>query len=178
MDRGLVASSRFVAGCAKTFLAWSAALKARPNALPRFDPKVADDAGGVPHIAYFHGYFQLADDEALVIDALPPDCDYWNFQLNNVWMESLDYRYHRIHLNKHTATLRDDGSVRVIVAKHDPGLPNWLDTASHDEGTMCWRWVRSSETPEPRTRVVKLSDLRDLADDAGAGANAADGSLR
>lgn len=160
VDRGLVASARFVAGCAKTFLAWSASLAAKPNELPRFDPKVADDAGGAPHIAYYHGYFKLADDEALVIDASPPDCDYWNFQLNNVWMESLDYRYHRIHLNKHTAELAKDGSVRVVVAGKDPGVSNWLDTAGHDEGTMCWRWVRAKDHPEPRTRVVKISDLQ------------------
>ena len=33
-----------------------------------------------------------------------PECQTWNFQLDNWWMESLDYRYHTIHLNKHTAS--------------------------------------------------------------------------
>ncbi len=159
IDRGLFAGGRFVQGCAKMFLEWSAALAARPNELPRFDPKVAENAGGVPQIAYYHGYFRLAVDEALVIETTPPDCDYWNFQLNNVWMESLDYRYFPISINKHSATLEADGTVRVIVAHQDPGLGNFVDVVGHTEGTMCWRWVRANEHPEPRTRVVKLAEL-------------------
>ena len=112
-----------------------------------------------PHIAYFHGYWELAPDEALVIDATPPDCDYWNFQLNNHWMESLDYRYFDVVINKHSAVTEPNGSVRVIVAHDDPGHPNWIETCDHERGTMCWRWVRADEHPEPQCRVVKLAEL-------------------
>jgi hypothetical protein len=162
LDRGLQGSTRFVAGCAKLFSDWAQGFAARPNQLPRFDPSVATAAGGVPHIAYYHGYWRLAPDEALVIDATPPACDYWNFQLNNHWMESLDYRYFPISVNKHSARVRPDGSVRVIVAHRpiDPALGDWIDTCGHDRGTMCWRWVRASEHPDPRPRVVRLEELR------------------
>jgi hypothetical protein len=159
IDRGLVASARFVDGCARLFNQWAHGFKERLNELPLFDPKVATAAGGVPHIAYYHGYWRLAPDEALVIEVVPPDCDYWNFQLNNHWMESLDYRYHTVSINRHSAAMRDDGSVRVIVAHRDPGLGNWIDTAGHNEGTMCWRWVRANQHPQPMTRVVKLEAL-------------------
>jgi hypothetical protein len=74
-------------------------------------------------------------------------------------MESLDYRYHRIDLNHHSAILGDDGSVRIVVAHCDPGLPNWIDTASHQRGTMCLRWIRAETHPEPRTRVLAISEL-------------------
>ena len=95
-----------------------------------------------------------------MIEATPPKCDYWNFQLANHWLESLDYRYYRIHLNPFTAQLRGDGSVRVVVAHSDPGVENWLDTCGHAQGTMCWRWVGAVDPPEPRTRVVRLAELR------------------
>jgi hypothetical protein len=159
IDRGLAASAKFVEGCARLFNQWAHGFQARINQLPLFDPKVATAAGGVPHIAYYHGYWRLQADEALVIDVKPPSCDYWNFQLNNHWMESLDYRYYNISINRHSARLRPDGSVCVIVAHRDPGLGNWIDTAAHTEGTMCWRWVRATEHPQPMTRVVKLEDL-------------------
>jgi len=161
LARGLMASTRFVEGCAQLFNRWASDFAARPNQLPRFDPEVATAAGGVPHIAYYHGYWKLAPDQALVIEVTPPDCDYWNFQLNNHWMESLDYRYFKISVNKHEARLGADGSVRVIVAARDPGAAagNWIDTCGHERGTMCWRWVRASEHPTPRTRVVELAEL-------------------
>ena len=58
------------------------------------------------------------------------------------------------------AAYDDEGAVRIIVAHRDPGLPNWLTTAGHDCGTMCLRWVKAREFPEPRTRVVPFSSLR------------------
>jgi len=77
-------------------------------------------------------------------------------------MESLDYRYHTIHTNKHLAHHEEDGSIRLVVSHRDPGLPNWLETAGHTSGTMCFRWIRAVERPQPRTRLVKLSELRAL----------------
>ena len=117
------------------------------------------DDGGDPNIAYYHSHWRLGPDEALVVEVTPPRCDYWNFQLDNYWMESLDYRYFTIHLNKHTAATEADGSVRLVVAHRDPGLRNWITTAGHEQGTMCFRWVRADAHPTPRTRVVKLAEL-------------------
>jgi len=115
--------------------------------------------GGDPNICYYHSYWSLGPEEALVIEATPPECESWNFQLDNHWMESLDYRHHTIHVNKHTARYEPDGSVRVVVAHHDPGVPNWIDTVGHSQGTMCWRWIRAAEHPQPRTRVVPVAEL-------------------
>jgi hypothetical protein len=161
IDRGLVSAAKFVVGCSKLFHQWATSMKPHVNRLPQFDTAVAKAAGGDPNIVYYHSYWDLGPDEALVIETTPPECDIWNFQLNNHWMESLDYRYFPVWVNKHTANYRSDGSVQVVVAAKDPGLPdsNWIDTCGHSRGTMCWRWIRADEHPEPQTRVVPLAEL-------------------
>ena len=89
-----------------------------------------------------------------------PDCDNWNFQLNNYWMESLEYRYVDIHVNKYTTQYRQDGGVRIVVSAQDPGRPNWLDTTGHKEGTMAFRWIGAERIVDPRCRVVKIAILQ------------------
>lgn len=164
LDDGLKSVGMMVAGASLLFAKWAKDFKQHSNQLPRFDPDVSLAAGGDPNIAYYHSHWALGEDEALVIEVMPPECEYWNFQLNNYWMESLDYRYHRIHTNKHLADYEPDGSVRIIVAHTDPKMPNWLETTGHFEGTMCFRWVRSEETPQPNTRVVRFAELNELTE--------------
>lgn len=159
LDQGLKSVGTLVAGASLLFAKWARDFKQHSNELPMFDPDVSLAAGGDPNITYFHSHWHLGDDEALVIEVTPPECEYWNFQVNNYWMESLDYRYHRIHTNKHLAHYESDGSIRLIVSHDDPGLPNWLETAGHTSGTMCFRWIRADIPVQPATRVVSIEAL-------------------
>lgn len=152
-------AAAYVHGTASLFVEWSKDFAQKPNELPPFDPARAQAAHGDPNIRYYHGYWKLKPDEALVIEVTPPKCMYWNFQLNNYWMESLDYRYHRIDVNHAGAKYEPDGSIRLIVAARDPGLGNWIDTAGHEHGTMCLRWIRAETHPTPQTKVVPLANL-------------------
>ena len=162
VDDGLRNASTLVAGASMLFAKWARDFQAHSNTLPRFDQQVSNHAGGDPNIAYYHSHWQLQSDEALVIDVVPPACRHWNFQLNNYWMESLDYRFFTIHLNKHTAKTTADGAVRIVVAHRDPGVPNWIDTVGHTCGTMCFRWVAAASQPVPHTRVVKHEQVSAL----------------
>lgn len=159
LDRGLEAAAAYVHGTASLFADWAEGFAKRVNELPRFDPAVAAAAHGDPNIVYYHGYWELEPGQALLIEVTPPSCEYWNFQLGNHWMESLDYRYHRIAVNHNGAALEPGGSVRLVLAAQDPGVGNWLDTAGHRRGTMCLRWVGAKTHPDPRTRVVPLATL-------------------
>lgn len=150
----------FVEGTARLFADWAADFAAHPNELSLQDQARYQQTGGDPSIYYVHGYWELGDDEALVVDVPPPpECDTWNLQVNNYWMESLDYRYHTIHVNKHTATYNEDGSVRIVLAHRDPGVPNWLETAGHHVGTLLFRWIGASEHPMPVARRVTVADI-------------------
>ncbi len=163
IDEGLKSASTLVAGASLLFAKWARDFQKHSNQLPMFDQEVSNNAGGDPNITYYHSHWALAPDEALVIDAMPPQCEHWNFQLNNYWMESLDYQNFTIHTNKHLASYRDDGSLRIVVAHTDPGVPNWISTVDHESGTMCFRWVRADAKPQPQTRVVKLSEVKNLS---------------
>ena len=164
IDEGLKMASMFVAGAPLLFARWANGFRKHTNKLPQFDPEVSNAAGGDADIIYYHSHWKLENDEALVIRVNPPKCDTWNFQLNNYWMESLDYRYFNICINMGSAHFEPDGSVRVIVAHEDPKISNWLNTCSHNEGTMCWRWYRLAEGEqpvEPECEVVKIKSLLD-----------------
>ncbi len=110
------------------------------------------------------GYFKMADDEALIIEFTPPEgITYWGFAVYNWWYENLDYRFATVHTNMFSATPASDGRVKIIVAKTDPGLPNWVSTENHNQGTMLFRWTRPEpgiQYPEISTHLVKLEDLQ------------------
>jgi len=156
---GLTDAANYVAATAALFADWAEGFMAQPNTLVKLDPKKTGGAHGDPNMFWHMGYWELASDEALIIEGTPPECDYWNFQVNNYWMESLDYRYHQVYFNKHTTRYLPDGSFRFVLAHEDPGVPNWLETAGHRRGTMGLRWVKASSHPTPTTRVVKFREL-------------------
>ena len=157
----------FVKNTSNLFVDWMERYRQHINLLPSDDQERCIRAGGDPSIHYIQSFWRLKPDEALVIQADKiPECRTWNFQLSNYWMESLDYRYHRISVNKHSAALNDDGSVTIVVAHQDPGpaYPNWLTTTGHDQGGNLFRWVGATEHPPVKTRVVKFSELKNSAD--------------
>lgn len=159
LEAGLAKAGQLVAGASLMFARWSRDFAKTVNELPRFNQAKSDAAGGDPLMAYYHSYWKLEEGKALVVEATPPECTTWNFVLANHWLESLDYRYGRIHVNKHTAFYRPDGSFRIIVCKENPGLPNWLDPKGHEFGSMCFRWNRAESHPQPVIRLVPLTGL-------------------
>ena len=162
LDEAFEQSGMLVGGAAMLFASWAQMFQAHTNQLPRFDQEMSNRFGGLKEIAYYHSYWRLAEDEALLVEVSPPECDHWNFQLNNHWMESLDYRFHRIHVNSASSVRKKGETIRVVVAHRDPQLTNidWLETVGHTFGTMCFRWVRpEGEPPVPNARVVKFADL-------------------
>ncbi|KTE06376.1 DUF1214 domain-containing protein [Sphingopyxis sp. H115] len=157
LEAALERVTGFVAGTARTFVQWAEDFRAdQMNKLATVDQARFFRAGGDPTIFYLHGWWQLGRGEALRIDTRIPQCSFWNFQLDNVWMESLDYRHHRIHVNGNSAELNDDGTLTLIVAARDPGFGNWIDTAGHHQGTMLLRWTGATDHPVPETKVIRI----------------------
>ena len=156
-------STAFVQGTAKTFLDWAESFRAdNCNQLSTTDQSRFERAGGDPAIHYLHGWWALRENEALKITASIPPCEGWNFQLNNIWMESLDYRSRRIHVNNKTAHYNEDGSVTIVVVPCSADslvgsqARNRIDAGDHRRGTMLWRWTGAARHPIPHTEVIRL----------------------
>jgi hypothetical protein len=157
VGQALAATPAMIRALAEMALSWSGDLAQAVNRFAEVMPAAAAIFRD-PDIQFHVAYFELGADEALVVEARPPRCDYWMFVLSNHWLETLDYTRHRITLNHHSAVLERDGRVQVWVAPRDPGHPNWLDTAGHARGTIGVRWVgKGVEEVVPSAKVVRLS---------------------
>jgi hypothetical protein len=149
---------------ASFFADWTAGFQEHLNRLPLGDQAYIRSTGGDPNILYYLSAWRIGADEALVvrIPDLPP-CRAWNFQLCNVWMESLDYTRTRVHFNGTSVRRDPDGSVTLVLAGSDPGHPNWLDTAGHTSGTMCMRLTGAAYPAVAHTSLMSLEAARELA---------------
>lgn len=152
----LTNAAAWVQGTASTFADWTQWFMAQPNRIFDGDQAVFHRAGGDPKIWYGHMYYDLAPDEALVIEAVPPRCRFWNFQLDNWWMESLDYVHCNVWLNGAHARYESDGRVIIVCADRDPGFGNWIDLSGRRVGTALWRWIEAEAHPVPDCRVIKV----------------------
>jgi hypothetical protein len=111
---------------------------------------------------YMEGLFDIAQDEALLIETeLPETVRYWSFMLADELFATIDWVNRQSSLNAHQARLDSDGRFRGVVAVRDPGVPNWLDTGGRLRGVMQGRWNQASSAPHPKVTKLPLSELRD-----------------
>lgn len=143
----------------QVFLGWTKSFRRHPHEIRPLDPDLLAFAQGDPNTSYNYSYWELGPDDAFVIEFAPPACEYWNLQIGNHWLESLDFQHHKTHVNHHTVEPRSDGTVQIVVAGRDPGVPNWLDTVGHTRGALALRFVGADEVPTTQTRVVPIASL-------------------
>lgn len=110
---------------------------------------------------YYEGAYDLADDEALIVESpVPTKCQYRSMILTNEIYETTDWINNQSSLNLDQAAPDSDGRLRIVVSRTDPGVKNWLDTAGHPRGVVQGRWTECNSQPMPATKVIKLKDLK------------------
>jgi hypothetical protein len=110
---------------------------------------------------YLEGLYEIAEDEALIIETeLPESVRYWSFLVTDDLFATIDWTNRQSSLNGHQARLDADGRFRGVVAAQDPGVPNWLDTGGCLSGAIQGRWNRASSAPHPSLTRVPLSEVR------------------
>jgi len=118
-------------------------------------------AANNPTASYPTAIWDIAEDEALILECDVPRTGFWSVQLGDIWWQTLDYTYHQTSLNGRQATLEEDGRFRAVLAHHDPGVPNWLDTLGHRCGVLIFRFFRSDRAIHPVARVVPYGEIDD-----------------
>jgi hypothetical protein len=131
-----------------------------PNSVFVFAPEDAARHSGLKGQAYCQGNFHCGSGEAVIFEFTPPPCKHWSISLANRFWQAIDFVTRQSSLNGHQARLDRDGVFRAVIADRDPGVPNWLDTAGHDAGTLIVRLLEPNGKLDPRARVVKLEEVR------------------
>jgi hypothetical protein len=109
---------------------------------------------------YTGAWWELADDEAVLVEGPAPAARYWSIQIFNRWLESPDYRYLKVAINSREAKLQKDGTFRVVLSHRDPKVANWIETAGHRQGQIALRALLCKEPLSISFRKVQLSELR------------------
>ena len=109
------------------------------------------------------GYFELADDEALVLRVPKTRAQYQAVQLTDMWFASLEQGNQTSSLSNSQSMLAPDDAYYYVVSREDPGYPNWLDPGAHRRGTFLLRWdgVLGELSPDqfPYAEIVRSQDL-------------------
>ena len=123
--------------------------------------KIIDTMGGLPKQAYYDGIHEITDDEALIIEtALPKQCRYWQALVADDRFATVDWVNRQSSLNDSQARIDADGKFRAVIAKRDPGVPNWLDKADFPWGIIQMRWNHGSDYPDPTLKKVPFAEIR------------------
>ncbi len=133
----------------------------RPNAAS------GETGGGMSTNIYAGGLYDLAEDEALYVEAtFTGEPVYTGMHLGNLWGESPDYANHQSSLNLFQMHMGEDRVQRWVVAHRDPGVQNWVDTTGLPRGYLSHRWAYETLPPEDQwptitARVVPFDRVRE-----------------
>ncbi|MCC8402524.1 DUF1214 domain-containing protein [Paraburkholderia sp. MMS20-SJTN17] len=132
------------------------------NTLPA--PSLGGTGGRLANQAATYSAFQLADDEALVVNVNLGGAKYFIAPAYGRWTITTDYINHTQTLNNAQAVPNPDGTYTFVVSPKDPGVYNWVDTVGLHQGFLNLRWQGLPATPaavgpSATAQLVKLSDL-------------------
>jgi len=111
------------------------------------------------------GYFDLADDEALVVTIDPGDSGYFVVPVTNDWTITDNYWDQQTSLNNaqakpNTVGRNPDGTYTIVISKADPQVYNWVSTGGLNQGTVSIRFQDLGDNaPTVSSKVVKVADL-------------------
>ncbi|SOX56804.1 DUF1214 domain-containing protein [Mycobacterium ahvazicum] len=129
-----------------------------PNAFPTLSKAGTPEADSRRGRAAANMYWELAPDEALIIEFDAHD-GLWMFTNMGVFFNSMDYLYRPVSYTPSRTTTDGDGRIRLVMAHRDPNVHNWLDTQGFERGNLTYRHMLEGEPAALETKVVKHHDI-------------------
>jgi hypothetical protein len=126
-----------------------------PNAFPHAGATDADTKRGR---AAANMYWELGPDEALIVEFGAHD-GLWMFTNMGAFFNSMDYLYRPVSYTPSRTKTDADGRVRLVLAHHDPGVHNWLDTQGFERGNLTYRHMLEGEPAALSTRTIAYDAL-------------------
>ena len=112
-----------------------------------------------------NGYFQLADDEALILTIDPASAGFFTVPVYDDWTITGDYWNEQTSLNNYQSVANLDGTYTMVVSPTDPLVRNWVSTGGLNQGIISMRFQNldpeAPDTPTVVSQVVKIADLAD-----------------
>lgn len=109
------------------------------------------------------GYFQLKNDQALVLTIDPGNAGYFVVPVTNDWTITTNYWDQQTTLNIAQATANADGTYTLVVSPTDVGVANWVSTGGLNQGTISIRFqdidTNDPNGPKVTSQVVSIDDL-------------------
>lgn len=111
------------------------------------------------------GYFELAEDEVLLLRVPKTRAQYQAIQLTDMWFASLEHGNQVSSLTMSQSVIAPDDAYYYVISGKDPGYANWLDAGALKRGTFLLRWdgVRGALSPQehPSAEVMKRAALEE-----------------
>ena len=126
-----------------------------PNVFPHVGTSGADTKRGR---AAANMYWELADDEALIVEFDAHD-GLWMLTNMGVFFTSMDYLYRPVSYTPSRTKVDRDGRIRIVMAHRDPGVHNWLDTQGFQRGNLTYRHMLEGEPAALDTRLVRYDEV-------------------
>lgn len=134
--------------------------------------------GGLITQGISNGTFDLGPDDAAILEYDPAGAGYAAVQLTEWLYRSLDYHRIQSSLTAAQSAIDADGRIRLVIARRDPGVWNWLDTMGQARVHSILRWQRMAPDGPPLSANLKLTRIDRLRGELPAETRWADTDVR
>jgi hypothetical protein len=115
-------------------------------------------------MATCQGFFQLGEDQAVVLEWDPAGAKSAGISVLDWWLQPIEAHRIQSSLNSFSATPNADGTITAVIATSDPGIANWIETDGLRDVSMTCRWQnlplqQNRGGPRLSAKIVTIAGL-------------------